>query len=152
MEFSRQEYWSKLPFSILGDLPDPETELTSLVSPALASRFFATVTPEKPQLMVYRSIERGKKDRLKTVSPKIKETDPGDLSLKHQGGKFSKDYWEAHQDSLKITPSHPDPASEHTTLCSGIHWVLENIMSRMQPGGPSPPYLGPQRDTDTHLR
>jgi len=24
MEFSRQEYWSRLPFSSPGDLPDPE--------------------------------------------------------------------------------------------------------------------------------
>ena len=26
MEFSRQEYWSGLPFSTLRDLPDPEIE------------------------------------------------------------------------------------------------------------------------------
>ena len=36
MEFSRQESWSGLSFPIPGDLPDPEIELTSLVSPALA--------------------------------------------------------------------------------------------------------------------
>ena len=29
MEFSRQEYWSGLPFSSPGDLPDPEIELRS---------------------------------------------------------------------------------------------------------------------------
>ena len=33
MEFFRQEYWSRLLFSTPGDLPDPEIELTSLVSP-----------------------------------------------------------------------------------------------------------------------
>ena len=33
MEFSREEYWSILSFSTPGDLPDPEIELTSLVSP-----------------------------------------------------------------------------------------------------------------------
>ena len=32
MEFSRQEYWSGLPFPPPGDLPDPGTKLTSLVS------------------------------------------------------------------------------------------------------------------------
>ena len=42
MEFSRQEYWSGLPFPTPGDLPDPGTELASLVSPALAGRFFTT--------------------------------------------------------------------------------------------------------------
>ena len=40
MEFSRQEYWSRLPFPSLGDFPDPEIEPTSLVPPALAGRFF----------------------------------------------------------------------------------------------------------------
>ena len=40
MEFSRQEYWGGLLFPPQGDLPDLGTEPTSLVSPALADRFF----------------------------------------------------------------------------------------------------------------
>ena len=40
MEFSGQDYWSGLPFPSPGIL-DPVTEPTSLLSPALASRFFA---------------------------------------------------------------------------------------------------------------
>ena len=36
MGFSRQEYWIRLPCPPPGDLPDPGTEPTSLVSPALA--------------------------------------------------------------------------------------------------------------------
>jgi len=35
MEFSKQEYWSRLPFPPPGDLPDPEIKLTSPVSSAL---------------------------------------------------------------------------------------------------------------------
>ena len=35
MGFSRQEYWSGLPFSPPGDLPDPGTEPESPASPAL---------------------------------------------------------------------------------------------------------------------
>ena len=42
MGFSRREYWSGLPSSLAGDLPDPGIEPESLVSPALAGRFFAT--------------------------------------------------------------------------------------------------------------
>ena len=42
MGFSRQEYYSGLPFSPQGDLHDPEIEPTSLASPALAGRFFTT--------------------------------------------------------------------------------------------------------------
>ena len=45
VEFTRQEYWSGLPFSSPGDLPDPGVELTSLASLALASRFFTTEPP-----------------------------------------------------------------------------------------------------------
>ena len=45
MEFSRQEYWSGLPFPPPGDLPDPGVELMSLASPALAGRFFTTESP-----------------------------------------------------------------------------------------------------------
>ena len=42
MEFSRQEYWSGLPFPTPGD-PDPGIKPTSLASPALTDRFFITV-------------------------------------------------------------------------------------------------------------
>ena len=45
MGFSRQEYWSRLPFPSPGDLPDPGIEP---VSPALAGRFFTTKPPGKP--------------------------------------------------------------------------------------------------------
>ena len=37
MGFSRQEYWSGLPVPTPGDLPDPEIEPASLVSPTLAA-------------------------------------------------------------------------------------------------------------------
>ena len=42
MGFSRQEYWSGLPFSSPGDLPDPGIEPATLMSPALAGGFFTT--------------------------------------------------------------------------------------------------------------
>ena len=42
MGFSRQEYLSRLPCPPPGDLPDRGIELESLMSPALAGRFFTT--------------------------------------------------------------------------------------------------------------
>ena len=42
--FSRQECWSGLPCLPPGDLPDPEIELVSPLSPALAVGFFTTST------------------------------------------------------------------------------------------------------------
>ena len=45
MGFPRQEYWSGLPFPLLGDLPDPGVEPAS---PVLAGRFFTTDPAGKP--------------------------------------------------------------------------------------------------------
>ena len=47
VEFSRQGYWSGLPFSSLGDLP---VSRVKLLSPALAGRVFTTVPPGKSHL------------------------------------------------------------------------------------------------------
>ena len=48
MGFSRQEYWSGLPFPSPEDIPDPGMEPTSLESPALAGGFFTTEPLGKP--------------------------------------------------------------------------------------------------------
>ena len=45
MGFSRQEYWSELPFSSPGDLPDPGIELRS---PALQADSLPSKPLEKP--------------------------------------------------------------------------------------------------------
>ena len=42
MRILRQEYWSGLPYLLPGDLPDPGIEPITLISPALAGRFFTT--------------------------------------------------------------------------------------------------------------
>ena len=42
MGFCRQEYWSGLPCSLPGDLPDPRIKPKSLTSPALAGGLFTT--------------------------------------------------------------------------------------------------------------
>ena len=42
MAFSRQEYWSRLPFPTPGDFPDSGIEPTSLVFPTLTCGFFTT--------------------------------------------------------------------------------------------------------------
>jgi len=45
MEFSRQEYWSGLPFPFPGDLPDPGIELNF---PALQGDALLSESPGKP--------------------------------------------------------------------------------------------------------
>ena len=49
MKFFRQEYWSGLPISSLGDLHNPGIEPVSLAAPALTGGLFATAPPEKPE-------------------------------------------------------------------------------------------------------
>ena len=51
MGFSRQKYWSELPFLSPGYLPDPGIEPTSLAPPALAGRFFTTSTTWEAPLL-----------------------------------------------------------------------------------------------------
>ena len=47
MGFSRQEYWSGLPFPPPGDLPNPGIEPVSPASPAWGGGFLITVPPGK---------------------------------------------------------------------------------------------------------
>ena len=49
MGFSRQEYWSRLPFPFLGDRPNPRIKPRP---PALAGGFFTAVQPLKPSSQV----------------------------------------------------------------------------------------------------
>ena len=50
MGFSRQEYWSGLPFPSSGDLPDPGIKLRS---PALQADFLTSELPGKPIVCIY---------------------------------------------------------------------------------------------------
>ena len=52
MKFSKQEYWSGLPFPPPGDLPNPGIKPEFPMSPALAGRFFTTV-PANVYIYIY---------------------------------------------------------------------------------------------------
>ena len=66
MGFSRQEYWNKLPFLPLGDLPHPGIQL---LSPALAARFFTTAPPRKPWFSLYTNWREVAQSRLTLCNP-----------------------------------------------------------------------------------
>ena len=51
--FSRQEYWSGLPFPLPGNLPDLGIEPAPLASPALAGRFFTEPPGKYTRLLIY---------------------------------------------------------------------------------------------------
>ena len=48
MGFSRQEYWSGVPFPTPGDLPNPGIKLVFFASSVLVGRFFTAVPHGKP--------------------------------------------------------------------------------------------------------
>ena len=56
MGFSRQEYWSGLPYPPPGDLPDLRIEPESLTSPALEGRFFTTSATWEAPRRVYSTV------------------------------------------------------------------------------------------------
>ena len=53
MGFSRQEYWSRLPFPTPGNFPDSGIKPASLASPEFADGFLTTVPLGKPLLLTY---------------------------------------------------------------------------------------------------
>ena len=62
MGFPRQQYWSGLPYPPSGDLPGPGSNLSSLMSPALAGWFFTTIATWEAlsdRLVIQVSIELG---------------------------------------------------------------------------------------------
>ena len=67
MECSRQEYWSRLPFTTPGDLPDPRIEPTSLVSSLLAGRFFTTVQDIRKKLVRKKIIKMENRQRRNNI-------------------------------------------------------------------------------------
>ena len=56
VEFSRQEYWSGVPFPTSGDLSNPGIKCTSLASPVLIGRFFTTGTTWEAQVQLIYNI------------------------------------------------------------------------------------------------
>jgi len=67
MECSRQEYWSGLPFTTPGDLPDPRIEPTSLVSSSLAGRFFTTVQDIRKKMVRKKIIKMENRQRRNNI-------------------------------------------------------------------------------------
>ena len=69
MGFSRQEYWSGLPFPTPGDHCDPRIKPESLASPALPGRFFHCVTREVLDRANKELIDQASQDSLKECFP-----------------------------------------------------------------------------------
>ena len=64
MEFSRQEYWSGLPFPFPGNLPNPGIKPAFLMSPALACEFFITSATWEAAIYFSKSLHQSYKEHL----------------------------------------------------------------------------------------
>ena len=73
MEFSRQEYWSELPFSSPGDIPDPGIEPWL---PALQADFLPSEPPGNPKEKLLSPFHRQRTFRQMTVTQLVR-TEPG---------------------------------------------------------------------------
>ena len=97
--FSRQEYWSGLPFLFPGDLPDPGIKPMSPVSPAMAGRYFTTEPPGKPlhclrlvfsclqRAGIHRAKVRGEPQERSFQDPSVHRSPPCGLVQQRQSRK-----------------------------------------------------------------
>ena len=86
MQFSKQEYWSRLPCPPPGDLPDSRMEPVSLMSSALAGGFFTTSTTwEAPGCSIGSdNTESSSLTELRTLRLKSKEAEVASLLSKRR--------------------------------------------------------------------
>ena len=99
VEFSRQEYWTGLPFPAPGDFPDSGIEPPSLASLALAGRFF-TATWEAPYVYKLSSVAQS----CLTLRDPMNRSTP-DLPVHHKLPEFTQTH--AHRVGDAIQPSYP---------------------------------------------
>ena len=99
MGFSRQEYWSRLPFPTPRDHPDPGIEPVYLRYPAFAGRFFTTSTTWESSYM-FSSVTQS----CPTLCDPMNHSTPG-LPVHHQLPESTQTH--VHQVNDAIQPSHP---------------------------------------------
>ena len=101
MRFPRQGYWSELPFSSPGGLPDPEIKPTSPAAPVLAGGFFPTsATWEVPVVVQFSSVTQS----CSTLWNPMNCSTLG-LPIQHQLPEPTQTH--VHWVSGAIQPSHP---------------------------------------------
>ena len=111
MGFSRQEYWSGLPFPSPGDLPKPRMEPSS---PALAGRFYTTELPGKP--VVYLENKGNRHQWCKTFSRQPWATEEQLCFIKKKITKnITKGHWKVGLFNLQIS-----------TLIHGLKCMLQS--------------------------
>ena len=112
MGFSRQEYWSGLPFPLPGDLPNPGIEPMSLMSPSLIDGFFTTSATWEAQLLYsvqFSSVAQS----CPTLWDPMNRSTPG-LLVPHHLPEFAQVHVHCIGDAIQ--PSHPLVPSSPSAL------------------------------------
>ena len=122
MRFSRQEYWSGLPFPFPGELSHPGIEPISLMSPALTSGFFTTSTPWEALSSVQFSHSVVSDSLRPHESQHARPPCPSPIP------EFTQTHVHRVRDAIQpshplLSPSPPAPSpSQHQSL---FHWVSQ---------------------------
>ena len=121
--FSRQEYWSRLPFPSPGNLPQSGIEPASHMSPALAGRFFflPLAPPEKPK-KIERSLWVGPHQVSCAPSPVLQVRFPGKQTLHRAQGAGCLCLWHQCQwEGSNLGPAGEKTASQNPPVL-GANW------------------------------
>ena len=105
MWFSRQEYWSGLPFPSPGDIPEPGIEPGSLTSPALAGGFFVTSATWEDSLYLNNNKSSVLKHYLPTFNSRL--VWPGEPWAPSSGLSTIETLWECLTSFLPFSLSLP---------------------------------------------
>ena len=120
MEFSRQEYWNRLPFPSPGDLHNPGIKPASLMSPALAGGFFTTSATWEPHIcMCIFTFQMNPK-----AGPPRLECNELDLQVPMGLRKANRGV-PGPPPPLSRTPAHGQAPQQWVTRCSSGSGVLQ---------------------------
>ena len=126
MEFSREEYWSGVPFPTSRDLHDPGTEPGYLVSPALAGGSLPPAPPGKPSLWDQHCYYRqGKKS-----SEKLCTRFGHDWVTEHKNINI------IHNIRLAVNNESRDPNSNLSKICTHVLYSTLSLVIWMRKGSP----------------
>ena len=116
--FSRQEYWSGLPFPFPGNLPDPGIKPMPPESSALAGGFFTTVPHRKPLVFLQFSSVQFSHSLFMTSWTAARQA-----SVHHQLLGFTQTH--IHWVSDAIQPSHPLSSPSSAVNLSQHHFSVK---------------------------
>ena len=124
MRFSRQEYWSGLPWLPPGDLPDPGIEPASLLPPTLAEGSLASVGKPPSSAKEYYSVQFSSVTQsCPTLCDPMNHSTPG-LPVHHQLLEFTQTHVRRVGDAIQSPPRSPPKPMSIESVMPSSHLIL----------------------------